>query len=234
MKPPTFIQKRNHFYENLDGYGLEIGAFEHPAKLPHRCKVTYCDVINKEDARNLFPEINHDILIEPDIIFDLDNGGLREIKECSQDFIILNHVIEHLFDPISCIIDCFRVLKKNGVLIVSAPDKRYTFDKHRPKTDFSEILNRKERKHKYPIHEDYIDILKYVHPDRLNLPIEDRNYNLEMFLKRREHINIWTDETFKQFLINCFLIGTIKPKLLYEVFSNENQFEYFSAWKNIV
>ena len=78
---PDFISKRNSLYQSLQGNGLEIGAFEHPAVLPEVCKVTYCDVISKTEALKLFPEVNKEELDEVDVILDIDKSGFIDYSE---------------------------------------------------------------------------------------------------------------------------------------------------------
>lgn len=209
MNEPMFIQKRNSFYKKVCGNGIEIGAFEHPARLPKNCNIIYCDVISADEARVLFPEINHDNMVAIDKIIDLDGEGLRSFKNSSQDFVIINHVIEHIFDPVYAIEECFRVLKSNGILIMSVPDNRFTFDKYRPLTSVDKIFTRIKRLPKVAIPEDYSDILDYIDPQDVLPEIRHkfidqsenvRNELLNLFMKRREHINVWTDETFNDFV----------------------------------
>jgi SAM-dependent methyltransferase len=163
----NFLSKRSSLYQSLSGSGLEIGAFEHPAELPSACKVVYCDVITKAEALKLFPEINADKLPEIDVLVDIDRDGLTVFKNKSQDFVIINHVLEHLFDPVNAIRECFRVLKVGGTLVVSVPDKRFTFDKNRTLTTTTEIFERIKRIPKLAIPQDYDDMLINVHPELL-------------------------------------------------------------------
>ena len=51
-------------------------------------------------------------------------GAIEEIKfpENSFDVITMNHVIEHVLDPITLLSECKRILKPNGKLIVITPN----------------------------------------------------------------------------------------------------------------
>ena len=99
---PLFLRKRNAIYKLLDGRGIEIGPFEHPVKLPDKCTVEYCDVISTEEAKDLFPEVDHQNLVQIDHIIDLDKNGLSKFENEKFDFVIINHVIEHLFQSGTC------------------------------------------------------------------------------------------------------------------------------------
>ena len=91
----------------------------------------YFDRISSEQAKDLFPEISHKKLPKVDMIGDLDDEGLEQIPSESFEFIIMNHVLDHLFDPIQVIKESLRILKPGGSLVMSVPDKRFTFDSER-------------------------------------------------------------------------------------------------------
>ena len=134
-----FLQIRSEVYQTLSGKGLEIGAFEHPAELPNSCEVKYFDRISTEDARTLFPEVDFTSLNPIDYTGDLDRDGLAQFQSDSFDFVIINHVLEHVLNPIHAIRECF-ILKNNGSLLISIPDKRFTFDRDRKLTDWENSL----------------------------------------------------------------------------------------------
>lgn len=64
--------------------------------------------------------IDGDEEFEPDILADL-NGPLR-INNNSADIIIAGEILEHLINPFRFLIECNRVLKLNGELILSTPN----------------------------------------------------------------------------------------------------------------
>ncbi|UKL13131.1 class I SAM-dependent methyltransferase [Dissulfurimicrobium hydrothermale] len=51
-------------------------------------------------------------------------GGLRDLSypDGAFDAIIMNHVIEHLHDPMSLLKECLRILKKGGALVLATPN----------------------------------------------------------------------------------------------------------------
>ena len=49
----------------------------------------------------------------------------------SQDFVIASHIIEHLANPLAMLVDIYRVLKPQGLLVLILPDRHATFDRER-------------------------------------------------------------------------------------------------------
>ena len=106
------LRHRAKGYAHLNGSGLEIGALHNPAQLKNSCTVEYADAINKSEAMHIFPEINPKDLVDVQYIIDLDKTGLMALKNMHYDFVIMNHVIEHVANPIDVLAELFRVVKK--------------------------------------------------------------------------------------------------------------------------
>lgn len=227
----NFIELRNKGYQFLSGDGIEIGAFENPAVLPAVCNVKYCDVISTEEARNLFKEVDASELKEVDHIIDLNATGLANFKDNSLDFVVINHVMEHLVNPINVIKELHRVLKNKGKLSIAIPDKHYTFDIKRPLTEFPELVESYTSNKKDSDVYDYYDIIRYQYPQLLDVPEDELMMHLKGFKDRREHLNIWDSDTFKDFILKTLGLLEIKMYPLYEVHANQNQIEYFGIWE---
>ena len=129
-----FLRCRDKGYALLWGEGIEIGAFEHPAPVPRRCRVKYVDAISPAEAAKFFPEVDTKRLVPVDYIVDLDRDGLSLIPSASKDFVIACHVIEHLANPGRFVQECLRVIRSGGLFVIAAPDRDYTFDRARPLT----------------------------------------------------------------------------------------------------
>lgn len=130
----------------IAGQGLEIGAFASPLPVPAAARVTYVDRYNLEDL-----DANHKVaglslkdfgvdlstVVQPDIV---DDGEcLVKVGDFSQDFVIANHVLEHFEDPIKGFRNMLRVLKHGGILYLSLPEMRHSFDSVRQPTPFEHI-----------------------------------------------------------------------------------------------
>lgn len=130
----------------LSGHGLEIGAFASPLPVPAAAKVMYLDKYNLEDldashkvAGLCLSDFGVDLgtVVRPDIV---DDGEcLAKVGDFSQDFVIANHVLEHFEDPIKGFRNMLRVLKHGGILYLSLPEMRHSFDCVRQPTPFEHI-----------------------------------------------------------------------------------------------
>jgi predicted SAM-dependent methyltransferase len=122
----------------LRGSGLEIGALHKPLEVPPHARPRYVDRLPATLLRELYPELGDEWLIEPDILDDAER--LEHVGDDSQDFVIANHLLEHLDDPIGAIETWLRVLRHGGTLYMAVPDKRFTFDADRSITTLDHLI----------------------------------------------------------------------------------------------
>ncbi len=59
----------------------------------------------------------------------------------SYDFILARHVLEHIANPIKLLNEWRRIIKRDGILIITVPNKFYSFDYPRPYTTFVHLLD---------------------------------------------------------------------------------------------
>jgi predicted SAM-dependent methyltransferase len=83
-------------------------------------------------------------LAEIDIVDDGET--LKTIKVNTLNFIIANHFLEHCQDPIGTILRMYDLLKKEGIIFLALPDKRFTFDERRPITPYKYLRKLHENK----------------------------------------------------------------------------------------
>lgn len=122
----------------LQGQGLEIGALHCPVPVPEGVKVVYADYKSREESIRKHPELDASKIVPVDLI--MNGETLDEIPGESLDFVIANHMLEHCEDFVRVLKNFYRVLKWDGVLFISLPDKRYTFDYRRPLTPHAHIV----------------------------------------------------------------------------------------------
>jgi SAM-dependent methyltransferase len=127
------VRKRASFARVLQGSGLEIGALADPLPVPHAAHVLYSDWLPAADIERMVPGSR-----APDIVSDSES--FPTIGDEAFDFIVANHVLEHLTDPIRALVEWHRILKSDGLLMLALPDKRFTFDAKRRRTSLEHLL----------------------------------------------------------------------------------------------
>ena len=227
------MKHRKEGYTFLHGTGLEIGGFHEPACLPENCSVSYFDALDREQAIKRFPEIDSSRLVKVDIIGDIDRRDLKKsVQPNSLDFVIANHVIEHVASPISMIEDVTAVVKEGGHFVISAPDKRFTFDRKRPLTTFSHLESEYLQGIDHVDDKHYLDFLKYVAKHVFEEPDRDIKGDIAFARSRREHAHVWDSDTFRDFLRRCQSTIEVSYETIYESAGDENGIEYFAVLKN--
>lgn len=165
-------------------------------------------------------------------IVNLDQDALTAFADASQDFVILNHVIEHVANPIRVIVECFRVLRDGGKLVMSAPDMRFSFDRNRALTTPEHVWAEYEAGVTTVTDEHYADFLNIVHADLAkHATQEEFERGLAEARDRREHAHVWNSETFRALLQTVVQRQHIEAHMLAESMGDDNANEYFSMWQ---
>lgn len=222
------MKHRAEGYAFLKGNGIEIGAFGEPAHLPEGCSVSYFDALDPATAQKRFPDIDASTLVEVDIIGDIDKRDLRKQGKGTQDFVVANHVIEHVACPIAMIEDMFFITRPEGRIAIAAPDKRYTFDKERSLTSFEHL----EEEYKNGVDEvddeHYMDFLRHVAKHVFEEPGRDIKGDIAWVRARREHAHVWDSNSFLDFLERCRVTLDIHFKIEYLCMGEDNAIECFA------
>lgn len=175
----------NHY---LKGEGIEIGALHNPLKI-NNGTVKYVDRMSNDDLLEQYPELKTATLINVDII---DNGEeLKTIQSKSLDFVIANHFLEHCQNPIGTVINMLRVLKKDGILFMALPDKRFTFDVDRPITTLEHIIKDYEEGAEWSKYDHFKEFFKFTHKIEDQKILEDE-VNYYMNIDYSIHYHVWT------------------------------------------
>ena len=161
----------------LQGEGIEIGALHYPLEVPPGVRVRYVDRLPEDELRQQNPQVSNLPFVKVDI-FD-DSQKLSSIDDDSQDFVIANGVLEHFENPLLALQNMLRVLKNDGIIYMSVPDKRYTFDVDRQITPLEHLF------------QDYNE-----EPDRI------READLEEFARAVDEMK--GDEASKQWAKNSY------------------------------
>lgn len=225
------LRHRAIAYRKLRGRGLEIGALHEPAPVPPEAQVEYFDAMTESEAAQLFPEIDSSGFVHVSHIGDIDRGGLAQFAEGTFDFVIMNHVLEHLANPIGALAEVFRIVRAHGWVVVSVPDKRFTFDKLRPDTSFDHLWSDYKAGVGQSTDEHYIEFFRSAAPHVFAEPPENLPIHVARARERREHSHAWTSATFRVFLDMTFAKLGIAAVRLFESRAEQNEIEYFSLWQ---
>lgn len=125
----------------IRGSGIEIGALHRPLRLPRSAHVRYVDVMSRDELLATHTSAvygNPKWVVETDVIDDCQR--LQTFADASLDFVIANHILEHTEDPIAALEHLVRVLRPGGILFLTLPDARRTFDGLRPRTSVEHLL----------------------------------------------------------------------------------------------
>src|ERR1700726_4603886 len=79
----------------LRGRGVEFGALHAALDVPLQVEVRYADLQPAQELRRSYPHLTS--IRTPDLITDLES--MHGIDDESEDFVIANHVMEHVEDP---------------------------------------------------------------------------------------------------------------------------------------
>ncbi|MDX6665045.1 MAG: hypothetical protein QOG68_1251 [Solirubrobacteraceae bacterium] len=128
----------------LTGDGIEIGALTWPMRMPPGARVRYVDHAPKAELVAAYGYNFHlqgafaSAIPETDVIDEAEH--LATFADGSVNFVVANHVLEHIEDPIGALKTMLRVLRPGGILFLSLPDARFSFDAPRPRTTVEHLV----------------------------------------------------------------------------------------------
>jgi SAM-dependent methyltransferase len=136
LQPDVYREKIGSKF--MKGIGVEIGGLYRPFPISDNCQIVRVDLYDRKKLMNINPELSAEKIQSPDIIAD---GEKLSFHDCSLDFVVASHVVEHLRNPIGAIDSWTRTLKDGGYLILVIPHKNFTFDKDRSITPISHLAD---------------------------------------------------------------------------------------------
>ncbi|TMK62323.1 MAG: methyltransferase domain-containing protein [Actinobacteria bacterium] len=198
--PPRWQATRDDLsFRYLRGDGIEIGALFNPLRVPPEARVTYVDHAGLDELREIYSE--HDWVQAPDVI---DEGErLEKFADESLDFVIANHMLEHVEDPIEALENFLRVLRPGGILFLTLPDARHTFDGRRTRTTLEHLLRDHQEGPQVSRREHYEDIARIIDC----VPEEQVAARADEIAadRARHHYHVWELETFLDLLFELGL-----------------------------
>lgn len=192
---PAGASKRERLARWLRGNGIEVGALHHPLSLPAGAHATYVDRMTEAELRRHYPELDGERFAPVTVIGNAED--LSAFADNTLDFVIANHLLEHLENPIKALIEFHRVLRRDGVLYLALPDARLTFDRDRDLTSLEHLLDEFRQGTKATRRAHYLDwaanVDKHLEPEGHAAKLDAMNYSI--------HFHVWLPDTFLDFLV---------------------------------
>lgn len=208
--------KRGRAARWLTGKGIEIGALHNPLPVPPTADVQYVDRMRSEDLRRHYPELANETLAPVSIIGDAHD--LSAIPDGSLDFVIANHLVEHLDNPIRGLKEMVRVLRPGGILYIALPEPRVSFDRFRELTPVAHIVDEYRRGPDSNREDHFRDWVYNVEAHVDGMPRLGDNGKADrvrelMDLDYSIHFHVWRPDTFLEFLVAACREGnlTLEP-----------------------
>lgn len=185
----------------LKGTGIEIGALDKPMWVPSGVTVRTVDRLPAEELRAHYglPEACR-------VDYVCDAQKLETIPSGSQNFVIANHVFEHMENCLVALENWLRVLQPGGVVFMAIPDKRFTFDKDREVTPFAHVLDeyRDPGKTRASHEAHYLDWIHNVEHEPGDVPARlqfllDIEYSI--------HYHCWTSQGLLELFTSAAFLG---------------------------
>lgn len=166
--------RRSCLFRHIDARtmrGLEIGPYCNPTVRKDEGDIRYLDFYTREEllAKEADRRAKSDVVVDVDYVVKSDDYW-RYVPD-TFDYVIANHVFEHVDNPVQWVCDLGRLLNDRGVLFLTLPDKKYNFDRYRADTTVSHLLTDYYRGHGEP-REHGMDIWIHYDTTYLGMPMD--------------------------------------------------------------
>ncbi|MHB1767076.1 MAG: methyltransferase domain-containing protein [Phycisphaerae bacterium] len=217
-------QSRSDLTENyIRGRGIEVGAGSRPVPIPRGALVSYGDIRDELQLKKYFSDAQI-----PKGNF-IDAQSFQGVPNCSFDFIISAHVLEHLRDPVGAIFNALDRLVVGGIFFLVVPDRRFTWDRERPNTSIQHAMADFADGGESTTVQGYDEHLRYVHPIMTSQHLTEEEIIRQSHLSAarwREldiHFHAWDREALDRLLGACGQMREFEL-LASQTIVNENQY----------
>ncbi len=204
--------------------GLEIGPYCSPTILKSEAEVLYLDYASQaeleaERARSPDPHAGE---VAP-VDFVVRGEDYRDAVDRPLDYIVANHVMEHVANIVLWLERLSAMLRPGGILFIAIPDKKYNFDRYRTNTDLSHLLADYFRGKTTIDQEHCLDVSIYYDLSYIgqSMALEDRlaAANIRRVFAEEPHIgvhsHVFESETFlSRILVPLLATGLLELDLL--------------------
>jgi predicted SAM-dependent methyltransferase len=207
----SFVIREDLARRYLVGEGIEIGAGTLPLRVPPGAHVRYVDNIDREaliaKAGGDFLGTKLDMSDVPAIDVIDDAETLHTFPSESVDFVIANHVLEHVEDPIGALENFARTTRRGGIIFLTLPDARHSFDYLRERTTVEHLVRDHEEGPQTSRGQHYAEWAEFIEGiGPAGIPARSAEYAAA---DAHHHFHVWELETFLALLaaidLNCEL-----------------------------
>jgi len=234
---PSTIQdmRRERLFGSADlriGTGLEIGPLHRPLVTREMADLRYVDVSSEEDLRAHYASDPNVVTTEiPSMDFVLrDSDRIKTVGEAAApdapySWIVASHVIEHVPDIVGWLADLATLTNDDAKVYLVIPDRRFTFDAHRPPTTVGQMLEANFRRDRTPsvraVYDYFRSVITIDAPDAWAGRVPGREARIhdldgamaQVGLARNEgqyidcHVWLFTPESFVEQIVELGEIG---------------------------
>jgi SAM-dependent methyltransferase len=197
-----FLAREDLARRYLAGEGIEIGPLMFPLRVPPGARVRNVDRLSRDELMDVYRGIVPNPEWIPEIHIVDDGERLATVAENTLDFVIANHVLEHIEDPIGALRHWLRVIRPHGTLFITLPDPRRTFDALRPRTTVEHLLRDHREGPQSSRDEHYREWARVE-----CLPQEQATLRVAELARQdaRHHFHVWELEDFLRFVFEAQL-----------------------------
>lgn len=180
----------------LQGVGLEFGPGCHPLPVTALATVRYVDAFDRPAFAESFPEVGAAVECFPEIDLRIDFDKEYFVDQLGKgdfDFVIANHVLEHLVNPLRFLAQVHALLRPEGLLYLAIPDKRRMFDRDRRRTSLADVVARYHANETVASEARIAEFVRLVErPGKSFDPsVPDYAATIDLHRRRSLHINVW-------------------------------------------
>ena len=146
----------------LTGPILEIGPLDTPTFTKTETEIYYLDAFSDEHLAQAHG--GHRLRQNVGLDYVCADINYYDVVKRQFSLVIANHVVEHIPDLIRWFTAIEKILAPHGVLFLSIPDKRYTFDYHRNLTTVVDLLFNYDHQIKKATFHQILDHLLHTDP----------------------------------------------------------------------
>lgn len=135
----SYAQKHLGMLAVSSGTGAEIGPLNIPLIPKQTAKILYVDHLNTESLRQKYQTVAGIVEIDRPMVNNSIADTLRD--DMPLDYVVASQVLEHVANPIRWLGEVAEILKPSGLLAMSVPDRRFSFDFLRHTTRPADIVS---------------------------------------------------------------------------------------------